>query len=88
MSEITQTCKELEKFLLEKNNRYGDSALKPMRIFSSTLPEEALKTRIDDKLSRIAYGAELRKNDVVDLIGYLLLLCIAQGWTDFSDMID
>ena len=30
----------------------------------------------------------LRKNDVVDLAGYLVLLMVEQGWDDFGDMLD
>jgi len=44
--------------------------------------------RIDDKLSRIKNSEELRKNDVVDLMGYLVLLCIKKGWMNFKDLID
>ena len=85
---ITQVCKALELFLLEKNKRYGNSALEPLRLFSKLEPGEQIAIRMDDKLSRIDNSSELRKNDVVDLMGYLVLLCVSKGWTDFTEMID
>jgi hypothetical protein len=75
--------------VLEKNRRYGDSALSPKQVFSQIDPSEAIKIRIDDKLSRIRNSRGLiRKNDVADLIGYLALLSVSQDWTDFSDLLD
>lgn len=60
--------------LISKNKKYGNSALKPMRVFSKMDTLEQINVRIDDKLSRIAN----RKNDEdedpeLDLIGYLIL---------------
>ena len=49
---------------------------------------ELVRARIDDKIARIRNGSELRKNDVVDLIGYLVLLSIQQGWEDLGDLAD
>ena len=77
---IAQTCDQIKELLLEKNLKYGDSALKPTRIFSKSSPVEQLLVRIDDKLSRIAKGAGLVASDedvIQDLIGYLVLLKIA-----------
>ena len=62
--------------------------MSPRRIFSKADTDEQLKIRLDDKLSRIANADELRKNDTVDLLGYLVLLCVANGWNDFTDLID
>ena len=39
--------------LIQKNIQYGNSALNPLRIFSQASPDEQIKVRIDDKLSRI-----------------------------------
>lgn len=86
--EIRKTCDSIAQFLLEKNRRYGNSALNPVKIFSRLKGATGIDTRIDDKLSRIANSEELRKNDTVDLVGYLLLKCVEKGWTDFSDQID
>jgi len=85
---ISCICDELENFLHIKNNRYGDSALSPIQIFSKLDITNSLYVRIDDKINRIKNSDELRKNDIVDLIGYLVLLCIDKDWLQFSDLID
>jgi hypothetical protein len=84
---IEQVCNSLSHFLLAKNRNYGNSALEPMQVFNKA-ESGGILMRIDDKLSRIKNSQELRRNDVVDLAGYLVLLCIDQGWTDFTDLID
>lgn len=85
---ITETLANLKKLLLEKNKRYGDATQKPIHIFSKVSGEEGIKIRLDDKLKRINNSKELRKNDVTDLIGYLILLCISNCWTNFDELID
>jgi len=78
--QIAKACDDVKSLLLEKNKKYGDSALNPTRIFSKSSPVEQLLVRIDDKLNRIEKGAGLLANDedvVQDLIGYLILLKIA-----------
>lgn len=68
------------EFLERKNKAYGDSAAKPVRIFSQGGPHEALFVRMDDKLSRIVRGVEHDRTDETvldtkrDLVGYLYLL--------------
>lgn len=74
--------------LIEKNKRYGNSALDPIGIFNKSNPEAGLLIRIDDKLKRIEQNDEIRKNDVSDLIGYLMLYCVSQGWVNHQDLID
>jgi hypothetical protein len=65
--------------LITKNKSYGDSALNPVRIFSTSDSVEQLYVRIDDKLSRITRGGSfVGDNDIDDLIGYLILLKIAR----------
>ena len=91
---IEEVTKSIAYFLKEKNLRYGNSALEPLSLFTSFVSERNTTavnnfyTRLDDKLSRIKNADELRKNDIVDLIGYLLLLCINNDWTDFQDLLD
>lgn len=78
-SQIIAVCREVESLLLEKNRAYGNSALSPVRIFSKADTLEQLKVRIDDKLSRMASSPTAFGEDVVlDLLGYLVLLRIAQ----------
>ncbi len=78
----------MKEVSLIKNERYGNSALNPLVIFCKEPSDIQIKSRLDDKLSRIKNSTELRKNDVCDLMGYLALLMISQGWTDFDDLID
>ncbi|MCP4648801.1 MAG: hypothetical protein GY853_01795 [PVC group bacterium] len=79
---------ELIKFVQEKNRRYGNSGLDPFRVFSKLSPREGFNLRMDDKISRIKNSDVLRKNDVVDLMGYLMLVCINEGWIKFDDLLD
>lgn len=77
--EILDVCNNISSMLIEKNKSYGNSALEPVRIFSSSDNVEQLKVRIDDKLSRFSRGREYPgDNDIDDLIGYLVLLKIAK----------
>jgi len=77
---ISLICDEIKTLLIDKNKKYGDSALNPCRIFSKAGAVEQILVRIDDKLNRIQKGAGLLASDedvVNDLIGYLVLLKIA-----------
>jgi hypothetical protein len=60
--------------LLDKNRKYGNSALEPLRIFSKADRSEQIAVRIDDKLSRILNAQGDDSEDAkLDLIGYLIL---------------
>ena len=86
---IAKVFDSIREMVIEKNRRYGDAALTPKRIFSKLDAGEGIKVRIDDKISRIMNGGgAVRKNDVADLMGYLALFSVSQGWLDFSDLID
>jgi len=85
---IEQVGRSLTALLLEKNKRYGNSALSPPKVFSKQDAGPSIAVRLDDKLGRVANSDEPRRNDVADLIGYLMLYCVSQGWLDFSDLID
>ena len=77
---IAKVCDNIKSLLLEKNAKYGDSALEPKRIFSKSGSTEQILVRIDDKLSRIAtrgYRGEQDEDTLSDLIGYLVLLKVA-----------
>ena len=75
---ITDECSAIREMLLKKNAAYGDSALAPVRIFSKASPVEQILVRLDDKLSRLARGSAAGEDVVLDLVGYLILLRIAQ----------
>jgi hypothetical protein len=69
---------EINDLLIAKNQKYGNSALEPLGVFSQLSAREGLLVRIDDKLKRIKNGS-LEKDDedvINDLIGYLVLLKI------------
>ena len=69
---------EIRELLINKNLKYGNSALEPLGVFSQLSAKEGLLVRIDDKLKRIKNGS-LEKDDedvINDLIGYLVLLKI------------
>ena len=77
--DIATTCDDLKELLLNKNRRYGDAALSPLRVFSKADAVEQIKVRLDDKLSRLANQQNDEDEDVLtDLLGYLILLRIAK----------
>lgn len=79
-------------FIKEKNRRYGDSALAPMKVFSSKDSLDQIANRIDDKLSRIRTsvenGEKPKKNDVCDLFGYVSLYMARENWLTFDEFLD
>ena len=78
MREVRDVLMGINDNLANKNLAYGNSALEPVRIFSKASTEEQLLVRIDDKLSRLARGSDAGEDVVHDLLGYLVLLRIAQ----------
>lgn len=79
--EMTDAMRDL---LLYKNKKYGDSALKPKRIFYKGTTLSSILIRLDDKLSRVMENNDKlpRINDVADIIGYCTLLLIGMGATE------
>jgi hypothetical protein len=77
--QVTVALEEIRDLLIAKNQKYGNSALEPLGVFSQLSAKEGLLVRIDDKLKRIKNGSlERDDEDVVnDLIGYLILLKIS-----------
>jgi len=76
--QVTIVLEEIQNLLIAKNQKYGNSALEPLGVFSKLDAKEGLLVRIDDKLKRIKNGSlERDDEDVInDLIGYLVLLKI------------
>ena len=75
---IAAECDNLKAMLLRKYESYGNSALRPLNIFSNGEKAESIRVRIDDKLSRIANRQSFEgDDDVLDLLGYLILLRVA-----------
>ena len=89
ISEITEAMRDL---LLYKNQKYGDSALKPKQIFYKGEARDSIMIRLDDKLGRIMANTDAtpRINDVADIIGYCVLLLIGMGATveDIQKLMD
>ena len=79
-SSIKSKCKELEELLLSKNEKYGNSALEPLNVFSEAGAVAGIKMRIDDKLKRIKNAGlvDATEDTLQDLAGYLILLMIAK----------
>lgn len=76
---IAETCEEIKELLIEKNRKYGDSAVNPIRILSKSSNTEQILVRIDDKLNRIKNMQSDEDEDVItDLIGYLVLYKVAK----------
>ena len=71
----------IEAMLIDKNQRYGNSALDPLRIFSRADTAEQIRVRIDDKLSRIRNQTTDDEDAELDLAGYLVLYLMARGET-------
>lgn len=82
---ISNTCDNLKTMLIDKNKRYGNSAIDPVRIFSTSETDEQLNVRIDDKLSRLVTlesDTDGYWDAVDDLIGYLILKKIKKLMTE------
>ena len=78
-AKIALKCDEIKEMLLEKNRKYGNSALEPCRVFSKADAVEQIKVRMDDKLSRIRSSQSDEDEDVwMDLAGYLVLMMVAR----------
>ena len=90
-TKISAICDDIKELLIHKNRKYGNSALKPCRVFSKSSAVEQLLVRIDDKLNRIMKGAGLLATDedvVNDLIGYLVLLKISMASDQNNEILD
>jgi hypothetical protein len=96
--QVSNVLIEIKDLLIEKNLKYGNSALEPLGVFSQLSAKEGLLVRIDDKLKRIKNGTLDRDDEDVinDLIGYLVLLKIetnsnpkaTHNWRDIKEKQD
>jgi len=84
---IKQVTDKVCAMLQEKNDAYGNSALKPINIFSKGDASDSLRARIDDKLSRIKNRGinDETEDTLFDLCGYLVLLILAEEDKKKSD---
>ena len=75
---IKKELSKIGEMLIDKNRKYGNSALEPLRVFSKASSKEQILVRLDDKLSRLKNQQIDEDEDVIDdLIGYLFLLKLA-----------
>lgn len=77
-SMIAEECDELRDMLIAKNRAYGNSALEPIRVFSKAGAKEQILVRLDDKLSRLSRGSASGEDVIKDILGYLILLRVAE----------
>ena len=78
--QIKIVLKRIGSLLIEKNRKYGNSAICPKRIFSTADAEEQIKVRLDDKLSRIANHQDDDNEDpILDSVGYMILLMVLRN---------
>lgn len=84
-SEFAKIAEQVARLLEYKNAKYGNSALNPINVFNG---KSRVGQRADDKISRIQNSDKLKKNDVVDLMGYLILMCQENEWNTFDEFMD
>lgn len=76
---ILYVISDITAMLIEKNDRYADSALSGEGIFSKLSPAEAIRVRIDDKLRRMKNAKPGETEDTeLDLLGYFVLLRVSR----------
>ncbi len=77
--DVKSILEPIELMLIEKNRKYGNSALEPIRIMSKSNASEQILVRIDDKLNRLKNQQPDDDEDAIDdLIGYLVLYKISK----------
>lgn len=74
---LSSVLVKTKAMLLAKNAAYGDSALNPVRIFSTASLKEQLLVRLDDKASRLMRGSNAGEDVAADMLGYFVLVLIA-----------
>lgn len=77
-NDIKNICNKISEILVYKNKMYGNSILEPKNIFYKGDSITSILIRLDDKIGRIKNSEIIRTNDIVDIIGYLVLLLIAK----------
>lgn len=75
---LEATLRDTRQMLISKNAAYGNSALDPVRVFSTASLKEQLLVRLDDKVSRLTRGSAAGEDVAQDMLGYLLLVAIAE----------
>ena len=80
---IVEITNAMQDLLLYKNEKYGDAALNPRKIFYKGDAANSILIRLNDKIARIENNTEPlpKVNDVADVLGYCTLLLVSMGVT-------
>lgn len=74
ISDLDIVLSGIRSLLIDKNRKYGDSVLSPVRIFSKADITEQIRVRLDDKLSRLlSCQGDDQEDAEQDLLGYLII---------------
>ena len=74
---VNKTLSDIVDHVIDKNRKYGNSALSPIRIMSSASTVEQLYIRLDDKLNRIINRQNDEDEDIpFDIAGYFILIYV------------
>ena len=77
INDLDVVIKEIRDGLIDKNRKYGDSILSPVKVFAKGSTKDLINSRLDDKISRMISAqpddeegiSELKR----DIMGYLLI---------------
>ena len=61
--------------VISKNIAYGNAIEEPAMIFCKDSSEHRLLSRLDDKAARLLKGKAAGEDTMLDIAGYLLILC-------------
>lgn len=80
---IVDVLDGMKQLLLYKNQKYGDSAINPKKVFYKGDSTNSILIRLDDKIGRVMSNPDdkPRVNDVADIIGYCTLLLVSMNVT-------
>lgn len=74
---VNERLYQLVDHVIEKNRKYGNSALNPIRVLSTLSTVEQLYIRLDDKLNRLMNRQDDEDEDIpFDIAGYFILIYV------------
>lgn len=83
-TDLESSIAQTRDMLIQKNREYGSAVFKKGKVFSKTSAEDAIRIRLDDKMSRLAWmmqnpgEAFVQEDTEFDLTGYLILMQVAR----------
>ena len=66
---------ELKQFLMDKNDKYGDSYSNPLNVLVDLSQEQRILSRIEEKIARIVAGSK-DEDTLKDIVGLWIHLQI------------